>query len=191
MTSPSPTKTELRRSMRALLEKRDAAAIRKDSGKIIIRLMDDRSLWPASGAVGLFGGLPGEPDLLPLIAWIRGKNLVPVFFEMADDRLVPRSVTCTDDLVKGERGILLPGEHCPEVPLELLKTILVPGLAFGKKDLTRLGRGKGHYDQLLATDRIQARLIGICWHEQLQAKIPVEGHDRSMDIIVTERDTLS
>jgi 5-formyltetrahydrofolate cyclo-ligase len=186
MPGSALTKTDLRRSMRSALTLVEPRVLRKASSALICHLIDDRS-WPTSGAVGLFGGLQGEIDLIPMIAWLRGRNLVPTFFGFNEGHLTPKAVVEADDLEKGPFGVLQPKAHCRELPLELLRVILVPGLAFGKKDLARLGRGKGHYDRLFADDRMaQAQRWGVCLSDQLVAKVPTEAHDQPMHRIVTE-----
>jgi 5-formyltetrahydrofolate cyclo-ligase len=172
--------------MRTMLGKVEAPQLRKLSGRIISHLIDDRS-WPSSGAVGLFGGLAGECDLLPMISWLRGRNLVPVFFGFKDGQLVPRAVVEAAELEKGEFGVLQPKAECREIPLELLRVVLVPGLAFGKKELGRLGRGQGNYDRLFADPRAaQLQRWGVCLSDQLVTKVPLEAHDCPMHRVVTE-----
>jgi 5-formyltetrahydrofolate cyclo-ligase len=173
--------------MRATLQAISAKELRKASSAIMIKLIEERSLWPTEGAVALFAGMAGEVELLPLIAWLRGRNLMPVFFEVNEKLLVPRVVTEADDLEKNAHGVLQPRNHCREIPLELLRVVMVPGLAFGKKDLSRLGRGKGYYDRLFADPRSQqVKRVGVCLEAQLLAKLPKEEHDVPMHLVVTE-----
>ncbi len=55
--------------------------------------------------------------------------------------------------------------------------ILVPGLAFDQKGY-RLGRGKGHYDKLLAIYE-NIYTIGVCFQEQVALNdLPKEPHDQ-------------
>jgi 5-formyltetrahydrofolate cyclo-ligase len=65
---------------------------------------------------------------------------------------------------------------------------LIPGLAFDRFG-TRLGRGGGFYDRLLA--RTQGPRIGIALEAQLSADpLPRETHDLPVHMIVTERRVL-
>jgi 5-formyltetrahydrofolate cyclo-ligase len=187
MPEAPSNKTELRRSMRTALGKVDSSSMRSASASIILQLIEDHSIWPKEGAVALFSGLQGEADLLPLIAWLRGRNLLPVFFGFKDDRLVPQAVADGGDLERGVFGVLQPKAECREIPLELLRVVLVPGLAFGKKDFSRLGRGKGHYDRLLNDPRVsQAQRWGVCLQQQLLPRVPTEVHDMPMHRLLTE-----
>ncbi|MBQ6596043.1 MAG: hypothetical protein IJH79_00690, partial [Lentisphaeria bacterium] len=60
---------------------------------------------------------------------------------------------------------------------------LVPGVAFDRKD-GRLGRGKGIYDRFLAG--IEGTAAGIAYDCQMTAALPMEKHDRFLELVVTE-----
>jgi 5-formyltetrahydrofolate cyclo-ligase len=63
-----------------------------------------------------------------------------------------------------------------------LDLILLPGLAFDSF-LTRLGRGRGHYDKFLLKHK-NAHKIGVCFKEQLSGiALPRESHDVGVDEI--------
>jgi 5-formyltetrahydrofolate cyclo-ligase len=61
--------------------------------------------------------------------------------------------------------------------------VVVPGVAF-TSDGARLGRGGGHYDQLLAR-RVGEVRVGIAFDLQIVPAIPEEAHDERMDLVVT------
>ncbi len=75
-----------------------------------------------------------------------------------------------------------PKPACAQIPLDALKLVLVPGVAF---DLCgrRLGRGRGFFDRLLA--EAGGLKCGIAFDEQIVPAIPVESHDVQMDFILT------
>ena len=60
---------------------------------------------------------------------------------------------------------------------------LVPGVGFDKKG-TRLGKGRGIYDQLLSR-HLNATFIGITDKDHLVNEIPSESHDIKMHILIT------
>jgi 5-formyltetrahydrofolate cyclo-ligase len=65
--------------------------------------------------------------------------------------------------------------------------VFVPGLAFDRKGL-RLGRGKGYYDRFLASlDGSSPRPVrcGIAFAEQFVEEVPIESHDRPVDVLFT------
>lgn len=84
-----------------------------------------------------------------------------------------------DPLVPGPFGILQPKPSAPEVEPDL---VLVPLIAVDSSG-ARLGRGKGHYDRVLAgLRRSGARLIGVGWPMQrLTDRIPADPWDVPLD----------
>lgn len=62
--------------------------------------------------------------------------------------------------------------------------VIVPMLGFDSS-LHRLGYGGGYYDKFLATQP-QAKKIGVCFEVGHVASLPVEPHDISLDLILTE-----
>lgn len=66
---------------------------------------------------------------------------------------------------------------------EDIEMIIVPAVAFDR-NCSRLGRGKGFYDRLLAATR--ATKIGIGYDFQLVDELPTEPHDIRMDMVITQ-----
>jgi 5-formyltetrahydrofolate cyclo-ligase len=96
---------------------------------------------------------------------------------------------CEDvsQLRAGAWKILEPdARNCPVVAPNEIELLLIPGLAF-TVDGKRLGRGGGHYDRFLERAQPRAVKIGVCFHAQLVAEMPVEIHDREVDRVITER----
>ncbi|HUS42822.1 MAG TPA: 5-formyltetrahydrofolate cyclo-ligase [Ilumatobacteraceae bacterium] len=67
--------------------------------------------------------------------------------------------------------------------------VIVPGLAFTKGG-DRLGQGGGWYDRFLSEVRADCSSIGVCFAEQVVDVLPVEPHDVTMDVVVTDRGVL-
>ena len=63
--------------------------------------------------------------------------------------------------------------------------MIVPGLAFTRRG-DRLGQGGGWYDRVLAGVRDDCVTIGVAFAPQLVDELPVEPHDRPVDLVVTE-----
>lgn len=81
-------------------------------------------------------------------------------------------------------GFSQPASGAPEFDLATISVVLVPGVALGR-DGSRLGHGKGYYDELLA--RVPgARRVGVTWDCRVTASLPMDPHDAYMDVIVTE-----
>ncbi len=181
-------KQELRVRMRSVLRDLTPERVAAASASIRERLMA-ADFWrlKAGNAVALFGGLRGEPDLLPLIPWLHERGMRAVFFAIEDGLLQPREVRDASDMVRGCFGIWEPDvKKCALVSAVDLSVILVPGLAFGRGERSRLGRGAGYYDKLFACEDVAALRVALCFDTQVFEHIPTEPHDARMDVIVTE-----
>lgn len=138
--------------------------------------------------------LRSEPDLSELMWQGRGAaKQWAVSVVEPDDTLTFRIVSDPENqLVEGEWGFLEPiPELCPEVAVEDVDMVLIPGVGFDPKNGGRLGRGKGHYDRflekLLGRDRKPLpELIGVCFGVQ-EISFEPEAHDVPMSRIVCER----
>ena len=85
-----------------------------------------------------------------------------------------------DPLVKNKFGVLQPKKlnEINEVDI-----FLIPGLAFDLNG-TRLGRGGGVYDKLLA-DYSDSYFIGVSYDEYIFENLPIENHDIKMNALIT------
>ena len=68
-----------------------------------------------------------------------------------------------------------------------LDVIIAPVLAFDRSG-GRIGFGGGYYDGLFAESG--GTKIGLAYSFQEVPKVPREPHDRALDIIVTEKETI-
>lgn len=68
-----------------------------------------------------------------------------------------------------------------------IELVVVPGVAYDRKG-RRLGRGKGFYDRFL--QHTKATKIGVGYEFQLVDELPVESHDISMDMVITQKRTI-
>jgi len=91
------------------------------------------------------------------------------------------------DLKPGPRDILEPDPHkCKVVPIESVDIAIVPGIAFDEKG-GRIGSGEGYYDRLIPTLAITTRKVSLAYESQIVQQIPMESHDKHVDIIITEK----
>ncbi|WP_229784504.1 5-formyltetrahydrofolate cyclo-ligase [Deinococcus radiotolerans] len=81
-------------------------------------------------------------------------------------------------------GALQPPADAPQVPLDVVDAILLPGLAFDRAGV-RLGYGGGFYDRLLPAFR--GVTVGVIQHALLVPELPREPHDLPVHWLVTER----
>lgn len=90
------------------------------------------------------------------------------------------------DLQQGPRGILEPNEaRCKVVPIERIDIAIIPAIALDEKG-GRIGSGEGYYDRFIPRLAITTRKVAFAFEQQIIPQVPVESHDRHVDIIITE-----
>ena len=78
----------------------------------------------------------------------------------------------------------------PHTPIEKQPdVVIVPGLAFTRQG-QRLGMGGGYYDRYLQSQP-DTFSVGVCYDWQVLDKLPLDTHDRPMNTLVTNTDTIS
>lgn len=177
ITDPINPKSELRKSMRALL--RDHPSNPEPVRHALAQWLATR---PHLQTIAVYSALPGEVDLTALLAenperhWayprVSGDHLT---FHLVDDPEI--------HLTPGAFGIREPSPMTPEIPLDRIDAFLCPGLAFDTRG-GRLGRGRGFYDKLLSKARPDAEKIGVCFPSQIVADTFAEPHDIHMDHVI-------
>ena len=90
------------------------------------------------------------------------------------------------DTVLGSRNILEPDPgRCKSIPIERIDIAIIPGVALDEKG-GRIGSGEGYYDRFLGKLPITTRKVALSLECQIVQQVPMESHDRFMDIIITE-----
>jgi len=163
--------------MRELLREHthDSATVREAVSRWLVA-------HPEIRTISTFAALPGEPDLLPLLAEFPDRQWIFPRVENEWLRLHPVA-DASNDLLPGAFGIREPSPALPVVAVSEIDAFLCPGLAFDQTG-GRLGRGRGFYDRLLAQARPGARKLGIAFPFQLVANTFPEPHDIRMDQIL-------
>ncbi|MBU1181992.1 MAG: 5-formyltetrahydrofolate cyclo-ligase [Proteobacteria bacterium] len=89
-------------------------------------------------------------------------------------------------LKRGENGILEPDtSKCKTVPIQFIDIAIIPGFAFDEKG-GRIGSGDGFYDRLIPMLPVTTRKVGLAYESQIIQQVPMESHDKHVDIIITE-----
>ena len=108
--------------------------------------------------------------------------LIPISLD--DGTLKWSSLQSLDDLVPGASGVPEPRpsqRRLIEPANDAL--VIVPCVAFSPSG-HRLGHGQGYFDRFLAHHR--GTTVGIAFETQKIEHLPVEEHDMSLDIVLTE-----
>ena len=176
------SKIELRQRMRQGLREVPPEA----NESLVNVLKNHATAWLAGSIVAIYGGLRGEPDLVGgFLPWLRENGHKAVLFSIESENLVPRLVREPSDIIRSRLGAWEPSNECRSIEMVALDVIVVPGLAFSARHLTRLGRGGGYYDRLLAHPECKARRIALAHAFQLIDELPVEPHDQRVHEILT------
>ena len=189
MTVPAPLpppgadKAAWRVWARAVLLRRDpAVAAVRDAA--LVEHLRAWSTFRAARHVLTYLAMPGEPDLADLLldtqrAWYATRTW--------PDPSRPLSVHAyrPETLERHRYGFEQPGPDEPEMAPTGIDLALVPGLAFDAAG-TRLGRGRGYYDRLLAQLRDDAVVVGVAPEARIVPLLPRDPHDMRMDFLVTE-----
>jgi 5-formyltetrahydrofolate cyclo-ligase len=177
-------KKELRARLRARLREIPAARRERDSA-LARALLAGREEWRRARAILFYAAQPEELDLGPLLeqALAEGRMAaLPRFLPETGAYAVCQIENFSRDCAPGKFGIREPAARCPVIALNRLDLALVPGVGFDA-DGRRLGRGRGHYDRLLA--QVAGTKCGVAFDEQMAPEIPVAPHDVILNRIVT------
>jgi 5-formyltetrahydrofolate cyclo-ligase len=71
------------------------------------------------------------------------------------------------------------------VPIDCLDIAIIPGVAMDEKG-GRVGQGNGYYDRLIPDLPITTRKVGLVYELQIVSSVPLESHDKHVDIVITE-----
>jgi 5-formyltetrahydrofolate cyclo-ligase len=113
------------------------------------------------------------------------KNVIVPISNTKDQSLILSQLKSWDELTIGAYRILEPKKvKIRKINPDEIDLIIVPGIAFDKSG-NRLGHGKGYYDKLL--QNTNATAIGLAFEFQIVDKVPTEGHDKPIDILITEK----
>jgi 5-formyltetrahydrofolate cyclo-ligase len=185
MTRVAEEKGRLRAEVRRRLKELNPASIQRSSAKAILRLQA-ADAWRRAKSVLAYSATAHELDLWVALKEARSTKKI-IALPRYDARtqsycaaLLPED---PGQLTPAGFGILEPPADMPCVPLNQLDFVLVPGLAFDIRG-SRLGRGKGFYDRLLAEVKNGIK-CGVALDEQIVERLPAEDHDVVMNFILT------
>ena len=94
-------------------------------------------------------------------------------------------------LAPGRFGLREPLPSSPEIGLENIAVMILPGLAFDRQG-RRLGYGGGYYDEAAGRLRAEGRgfLVGLAYDFQLVERCPADASDVAVDCVVTDREVV-
>ncbi len=181
-------KAEIRKNILALRnamsgeDRRELSAI---IGKRLFSLKD----YADADSIFFFAGFGSEVDTLPMIdAALKDKKFVALPRVVDEKTMVFHYIEDVSELKPGYKGIPEPSEKLP-MALSEPELIIVPGAAFDR-EMNRIGYGRGYYDRFFKTVPLYVPKVALCFSLQLTESIPYEALDETMDMIITENETI-
>jgi 5-formyltetrahydrofolate cyclo-ligase len=138
----------------------------------------------AARCVAAYAALPGEPPTAGLLAALRARGALVLLPSVSPDRDLV-FLEYAGELRGGRLGTLEPPAGAAAVDLARADVIVVPALAVDAAG-RRLGRGGGSYDRALTRARADTTVVALLGEPGLVREVPVEAHDRPVDVVVTE-----
>ncbi len=182
-------KQELRAKVEKAINGLEAEDRQQKLETIQERLFDFANFLEAR-IVLLYVNAPNEVPTMPIIQKTVeiGKIVVLPAFDVQKSGIKLMKIDSPKrDLIMGPRQILEPDpQRCRKVPLECIDIAIIPGVALDEKG-GRLGAGDGYYDRLIPKLPITTRKVALALEEQIFQQVPMESHDKFVDIIVTNK----
>jgi 5-formyltetrahydrofolate cyclo-ligase len=160
--------------------------------------LDDRLLWDEAivarvlalpvftqGPVSAYWPMRSEADPRPILEALHERGLPLCLPAIVERRMQFRRWAPWEPIVPGGFGTLVPAPEQLEVRPAIL---IVPLAAFDRRGY-RIGYGKGYYDRAI-TELEPVLTVGIAYAAQEIAEVPAEAHDRRLDWVVTQGETI-
>ena len=116
-----------------------------------------------------------------------GKVIALPLVDTKTGEILPFKVDDPDrDVRPGYGGISEPDPNrCKQIPVQHINLAIVPAIALDERG-GRIGHGTGFYDRFIPELDITTRKVALSFECQIVPQIPMEPHDRYIDIIITE-----
>jgi len=175
---------EMKVSMRARIRsaRADRPAVEREAAAdaLAARVLELPELAAAS-CVAPYVATDVEPGTAPLIAGLLASGRIVLLPRVRGTGLEWVSVSPESTFTSGAFGILEPqGEATHD--LSDADVVIVPALAVDT-DGRRLGQGGGFYDRALG--EASGAVIALVFDDEVVPDVPVEPHDRGVDVVVT------
>ncbi|MBI9076919.1 MAG: 5-formyltetrahydrofolate cyclo-ligase [Desulfatibacillum sp.] len=181
-------KREVRTQVLNIREAMDSVEYGKKSAAIEERLLDFAN-FQESNTLLMYSPYRKEPNSKGAIleSFSMGKVvLLPVVHPKRQEFITFKVENLEGDMREGSGGKIEPDPKiCKPVPLRFIELAIIPGIAFDERG-GRLGYGEGYYDKLIPLLPATTRKVAVAFECQLLNQVPMEAHDKYVDIIITE-----
>lgn len=147
--------------------------------------------WIAAQTIGITLSMEREVNTYAIIekAWEEGKAIVVPKCNRETRTMTFRQITNFEQLETVYMNLREPDPSITEeVSAEEIDLLLVPGVAFTRKG-ERVGYGGGYYDRYLVN--YKGKTLSLVFDFQIVSHIPVEPFDKTVQKIITEKETIS
>ena len=180
-------KHKIRKEIKRKLSSYSGLEKNRKSGIIRNKLFNEEEFKKAK-VVMFYVSLKDEVDTYLMIdeALKAGKRVcVPVILKEEKKLIAGEIHSRLNDLESQHFGIYQPRQdRVKEIPLEIIDLVVVPGVAFDRKNI-RLGRGHGYYDRFLSGLPKKTKTIGLAFDFQVLEYLPQDPHDVPVSKIIT------
>lgn len=173
---------ETKRTLRAALLAARAAltpAQRSAAAAAIAARVLDLPEVASARTVAAYVGVGTELPTLPLLAALRDRGVEVLLPLLGSDGSLSWG-RWSGTLAEGPRGLLEP--PAADTSLAGADVVIAPGVAYDALG-RRLGRGGGSYDRALPAVRVP--VVALALDSEIVESVPVEPHDRRVDVMVT------
>jgi 5-formyltetrahydrofolate cyclo-ligase len=181
-------KVEIRNEIKTMLGKISEKNLSKRTKSIENNLFELANFLESSIAL-LYVGKEGEVatnHILKMCFELNKIIALPAFDEEKYNMTLMKVDNLKTDLVTGKRGVFEPDRNrCKVIPVESIDIAIIPGLAFDEKG-GRIGTGEGYYDRFIPKLSNTTRKVALALDDQIIQQVPMESHDKHVDIIVTD-----
>jgi 5-formyltetrahydrofolate cyclo-ligase len=177
---------------REVLEKRASFSEEtwKKKSKVIIEALKDTDFFKEAKVVHTYLSMNQRREITTddlVESMLKGnKRVVVPVTNFSDGTLSHSEITSTSELQTNKWGVKEP-KTTRDVDPEIFDLIIIP-MAAADRDGNRLGYGKGFYDRFLAQS--PAKKVGLVFHDFIFDKIPTEGFDEKLDLIISEEEMI-
>jgi 5-formyltetrahydrofolate cyclo-ligase len=131
-----------------------------------------------------------EVDTRPILkrcSHIPKQIVLPLFHPESNGVRLFKLYNIETDLKPGPNNIIGPDpDRCKLVDMDAIDIAIIPGIAFDEKG-GRLGDGSGRYDRIIPKLPATTRKVAFAIEDQMMTQVPMDSHDRYVDIIITEK----
>lgn len=180
----SNNKAELRASALAIRNGFDEAFITSAS-KRACKYLSKTLEFSRADTILIYYPIKNEISPLPLIrlAQKESKRIAFPICNIKNNTLSFKEINEISELKQTSLGTFEPNEAYEDIVITENTLCVVPALLFSR-DGYRLGYGKGYYDRFLRS--FNGTSVGLSYDELLCEYLPIDSHDISLNIIITE-----